>query len=223
MILGSTAPGLYPTSIYGSEVFEINADLRNLAVAFARTATLNDTETMATYRANFSGISTYEAGSQPPFVAACDTTTSDVWFSGAILSGYATNLTNLLTNGTGVYCMTAEEDNATFEAMVRATKAGLMDFSRVILLRAASDYDRQYPGQTAADNLLFSNQGAFLPSLANIYLAGSKVVSGILDNWDSRFAEGIKRKFCVVCRRNGMLTLSLPHQPRIISAISLGL
>ena len=45
--------------------------------------------------------------------------------------------------------MTAQEDNATFEAMLRAHKAGLMDFSRVILMRTASDFDRPPPTQDA--------------------------------------------------------------------------
>jgi purine nucleoside permease len=121
-------------------------------------------------------------------------TCSDVWFSGNILSSYANNLTELLTNGTGTYCMTAEEDNATLEALVRVAKFGLVDFSRIIVMRTASDFDRQYPGQTAVDNLLFTNQGAFLPSIANLYIAGIKVVEGIISGWSSTFEAGIKRK-----------------------------
>lgn len=47
-----------------------------------------------------------------------------------------------MTNGTGTYCATAQEDNATSESLVRATKEGLADFSRLIILRTASDFDR---------------------------------------------------------------------------------
>jgi len=58
------------------------------------------------------------------------------------------NITQLWTNNTGVYSLTAQEDNASFEAMIRADKAGLMDFSRVILMRrTASDFDRAPPDQ----------------------------------------------------------------------------
>jgi hypothetical protein len=63
-----------------------------------------------------------------------------------------------------------------------------------MVMRTGSDFDRQYPGQTAVDNLLFSNQGAFVPAIANIYLAGIKVIEGILDGWDSTFEAGVKRK-----------------------------
>jgi purine nucleoside permease len=72
--------------------------------------------------------------------------TSDVWFSGSLLSEAVANYTLLWTNGTGNYAFTAEEDNATFEAMIRAHKAGRVDFARVILMRTASDFDRAPPG-----------------------------------------------------------------------------
>lgn len=90
-----------------------------------------------------------------------------------------------------MYCATAQEDSATAESILRAALFGLVDFSRIIVMRTFSDMDRPYPGQSPVDNLLYSNQGAFLPSIANIYLAGIKVVEGILNGWDSKFAAGI--------------------------------
>ncbi|KAF2669932.1 purine nucleoside permease [Microthyrium microscopicum] len=189
---GDTEPGLYPGELYGTEVFEVNADLRSIAAGFAKTATLNDSATAVTYRANFSGIAGYEAGAMAPSVIECDGVTSDVWFSGDILSSYAANWTTLLTNGTGLYCATAEEDNATLEVLLRGALAGLVDFGRIIVMRTGSDYDRPYPGQAAADNLLYSDQGAFPPSIANLYLAGVKIVEGILDGWDTTFKAGVK-------------------------------
>jgi purine nucleoside permease len=86
--------------------------------------------------------------------------------------------------------LTAEEDNATLEALLRATLASLVDFSRIILMRTASDFDREAPGETAYDNL-FTNKGGFLPSLANIYIAGSAIISGILTGWDTVFDAGV--------------------------------
>jgi purine nucleoside permease len=90
--------------------------------------------------------------------------------------------------------LTAEEDNATLEALLRATLAGLVDFSRIILMRTASDFDREAPGETAYDNL-FTNKGGFLPSIVNIYIAGSAIVSGILSGWDTTFDAGIPGMF----------------------------
>lgn len=189
--LGATSPQGYPVNIYGTEVFEVNAALQQIAVGLASTAKLNDSDGAAAYRANYAG-SVYPLAAEAPTVVACDSATSDNWFSGALLSEAMGNYTKLVTNGTGNYCTTAQEDNATLEAMVRAAKAGLVDYSRVIVMRTGSDFDRPPPNLSILQNLFYIDQGAFLPSLANIYLAGIKVVEGILDGWDARFEKGIK-------------------------------
>jgi purine nucleoside permease len=89
--------------------------------------------------------------------------------------------------------MTAEEDNATLEALLRATLAGLVDFSRIIVMRSGSDFDRPPPGMSAYDNL-FSDAGGFEPSLINLYNVGSLIAQGIVDGWDTTFEAGIPRK-----------------------------
>lgn len=78
--------------------------------------------------------------------------------------------------------------------LLRASLENLTDFSRALILRTASDFDRQYPGQDAVVNLMYVDQGGFLPALQNIYLAGIKVVMGILDGWDGEFEAGIPGK-----------------------------
>lgn len=101
--LGATAPGQYPVNIYGTEVFEVNTALRELVVGFASTAVLNDSTTAQAYRANYASASIYAAGAAPPSVVKCDVATSDVYYSGALLSEAFTNFTLLMTNGSGVY------------------------------------------------------------------------------------------------------------------------
>lgn len=187
---GSYAPDQYPQSIYGTEVFELNTALRTLAVKFAKTASLNDSLASQEQRALYANVSAYAAGAAPPAVTECDTATSDVYFSGLLLGEAFENTTTLFTNGTGVYCTTQQEDNATLETLLRATLAGLVDFSRIILMRTASDFDRQYDGETAAANL-FGDAPGYVPSVLNIYLAGVKVIEGILHSWDT-FEKGIE-------------------------------
>lgn len=192
--LGSDSPDEYPISIYGTEVFEINEALRDMAVAFAKTATLNDSAEAIAYRPNYasSGVgSLYEAATTGPKVLSCDVATSDVYYSGTLLGEAFENTTRLFTNGSGVYCMTAQEDNATLGAMIRAAVAGTIDFARIIVMRTASDFDRPYPGVSDEFNLFYSNQGAFVPAVANIYLAGTPVVKGILQNWQKTFKAGV--------------------------------
>ena len=195
---GSIFPTEYPQSIYGTEVFEVNDALRQLAIGFAQAATLNDSSAAMAYRANYASTAAYKAGSEPPSVLGCDVATSDVYFSGALLSETFENTTKLYTNGSGVYCTTAQEDNGTLEALLRGALANLTDFSRIIVMRTASDFDRPYIGESdnVADantfNLFFANQGGFDPALMNIYLAGVKVVEGILTEWNTTFEKGVK-------------------------------
>ena len=192
---GGQVPFEYPTSIYGTEVFELNAELRSIASSFARRAELADSSTAQTYRSQYTtSDEIYVAGTQPPAVMECDVTTTDVYFSGRLLSEAFDNTTSILTNGTGVYCSTAQEDNATLEALMRAAKHKLVDFSRIIVMRTGSDFERPYDGQSALDNLLYAEQGAFEPAVQNLYNAGVEVVQGILHEWDSTFAAGVKPK-----------------------------
>ncbi|RSH95295.1 hypothetical protein EHS25_000382 [Saitozyma podzolica] len=180
-------PGQKPTQIYGTELFELNANLRDVVFEYTKGVQLNDTATAAAFRQKYG----FAPANQPPSVVYGDVSTSDVWFSGSLLSEAVANYTLLWTNGTGNYAFTAEEDNATFEAMIRAHKAGRVDFARVILMRTASDFDRAPPGLDSAYSLLEAPQDGFGPSIANILIAGKPIVEGILNNWDSTFAPGI--------------------------------
>lgn len=193
--LGSTQPDQYPSSIYGTEVFEVNQNLQKLAASFARKASLNDSADAIAYRANYASApnNQYAAGAAPtgPSVVECDTATSDVYYSGTLLSNAFSNYTTLMTNGSGTYCTTAQEDNATLEALLRAAANKLVDFSRIIIMRTASDFDRPYPGEAATTNLFWAEQGAFEPAVENLYLAGIEVVEGILGGWNGTFARGV--------------------------------
>ncbi|EIW53945.1 purine nucleoside permease [Trametes versicolor FP-101664 SS1] len=188
---GTTFPGIYPQDIYGTEVFELNDDLRQLAIALARKGTLADDKRAQQYRVNFAKDSEYAAGAAPPSVIACDTATSDVYWSGKMLGEAFESATTMLTNGTGAYCTSQQEDNAILEALVRGARAALVDFARVISMRTGSNFDRQYPGQTAGE-ALHSNSPGFEISLKNIAAAGVPIVTGIVSEWHTRFEAGIK-------------------------------
>ncbi|THY36222.1 purine nucleoside permease [Aureobasidium pullulans] len=192
--LGATSPSEYPLNIYGTEVFEVNQDLQKIAANFARKATLNDSDAAVAYRTLYANDDIYTAGasSTGPSVVECDVATSDVYYSGRLLGEAFDNFTTLITNGTGNYCSTAQEDNATLAALLRAAVEQLVDFSRIIVMRTASDFDRPFLGGSATYNLFESSvQGAFEPAINNLYLAGVKVVEGILDGWNSTFAQGV--------------------------------
>lgn len=151
----------------------------------------NDSADAVAYRAMYNTSSIYAAGTKAPSVDLCDVATSDVYFSGDLLGQAFSNYTTLVTNGSGVYCSTAQEDNATLEALLRAAVEKIVDFSRIIVMRTISDFDRPYPGEAATTNLFWAEEGAFEPAVQNIYIAGVKVVEGILGGWNSTFSKGV--------------------------------
>ncbi len=192
---GSVSPNEYPQDIYGTEVFEVNENLRDIAASLASTALpFNDSTTAMAYRANYGSDGIYASATRAPNIIKCDVATSDVYYSGVLLGEAFENTTTLFTNGSGVYCMTAQEDNATLEALTRAAINGLVDFSRIIVMRTASDFDRPYPGQSDLDNLFYADQGGFEPAIENIYIAGLPIVKAVLSDWESgrNFSHGFK-------------------------------
>lgn len=196
--LGSTSTattGQVPVNIYGTEVFELNAALRGAAVQFARNATLADSRAAREYRGLYAGApgGLYDNATGSPRVIECDASTSDVYFSGRMLGEAFANTTRAWTGGKGIYCTSQQEDNASLEVLLRGAVAGLVDFSRIIVMRTGSDFERPHLGETAQENLFEAEeQGAFEPAVENLYRAGIKVVEGILGDWERRFERGVR-------------------------------
>jgi purine nucleoside permease len=142
---------------------------------------LDDSAEAQAFRANYG----YAPANQPPRVLQCDTAAGDTWFAGTALGQRARDWTKLLTDGQGTYCTTQQEDNATYEVLKRASAAGKVDVKRVAVLRAGSDFDRPYEGQSSADSLVnYATQGGFVPAVSNLYKAGSPLVADIVAQWD---------------------------------------
>jgi len=184
---GPVPPGVYPTRIIGVEVFELNYNLMQIAYQLTKNLNLsvNDNPTAQAYRANYPA----PPANQPPTVIQCDSTAIDTYWHGSYLSERSNNWTTLLTNGTGNYCMTNEEDSATMSALNRGYQAGLLDFTRVMVLRTASNFDQPYPGETPYESLQ-ANSGGFVPSLLNAYLVGSTMANEIINHWH-QYKDGV--------------------------------
>ncbi|KAF7341069.1 Purine nucleoside permease [Mycena sanguinolenta] len=188
----STGPGDFPGTFYGTEVFEVNDALRQLAFSAAQMAQLNDTEAAIQLRAQYAASPDFAPANNVsgPSVVLCDTATSDNFWDGALLGEAFENTTKVFTNQTGVYCSTQQEDNATLEALLRGALSGLVDFSRVIVMRTTSDFDRQPPGETALEQVLGPSPG-HTPAVANLHLAGVEVVEMIAEGWSATFENGV--------------------------------
>jgi purine nucleoside permease len=188
--INTTDPTQKPPLDYRTEVFQLNAALSNAAYALSRNVTLTDDAQAQAARAKYS----YAPANRPPAVIQCDTLAGDTWWSGTDLGERARQWTKILTDGKGTYCTTQQEDNATFEALTRAATAHRVDLNRVAVLRAGSDFDRPYAGQSSADNLLnYASQGGFTIAISNLYLAGNPLVQDIVTHW-GEWREGVPQR-----------------------------
>jgi purine nucleoside permease len=170
-----------PSLDYRTEVFQLNEDLLQKILSLTSNVQLSDDPSgvAQAYRAHYPSA----PANQPPRVIQCDTAAGDTWFHGLYLGKRATDWTKILTDGKGVYCTTQQEDNATLNALTRGSQAGLVDLTRVAVLRTASNFDRPYPGQSAYDSLT-GNSGGFVPSIVNLYLAGAPFVKDVVARWE---------------------------------------
>jgi purine nucleoside permease len=178
----TTSPDQKPSFDYRTELFQLNEALLQRAVALSRTAVLEDADDVRAYRKHYDSA----PANQPPQVVLCDTVTSDTWWAGARMGQHAKHWTEVLTDGKGVYCSTQQEDNATMNALTRASQAGLVDLQRVAILRTASDFDRPYASQTPMESLQAQGNlaGALRISTNNLVNAGKPLVDTIVSHWD---------------------------------------
>lgn len=189
---GAYTPQEYPASIYGTEAFEYNQDLQHWAAELARAVPLNDSNTAQEYRANYASTPAYAAGAAPPAIYECDVSTSDIYFSGTSLATGFGAYMKLVTNGSAVYCTTEQETTATSESLLRGALINKLDYSRLIVMFAGSDFDRPYAGEAATTNLFWADQGALDPATTNLYNVGMVLIQNILQEWETKFEAGIK-------------------------------
>ncbi|KAF1008797.1 MAG: Futalosine hydrolase [Pseudomonas fluorescens] len=178
--INTKGPDEKPPLDYKTKVFELNPKLQARAFALSHNVALSESAESAAWRKHYP----YAPANQPPQVTRCDTVAGNTWFSGTRLSERAEVWTRLLTDNKGVYCTTQQEDNSTYEALLRASREGLVDIQRLAVVRAGSDFDRPYPGYSEVENLLkYADQGGFVPALENLYRAGNPLVQAIVQNW----------------------------------------
>jgi len=175
-------PDEMPKLEYRTEVFELNEKMLQQALAVSRSAALADSPDLVAYRAHYPDA----PADQAPAVIQCDTLSADTWWSGKRLGEHARHWTRLLTGGKGVYCTSQQEDNATLNALTRASQSGLVDLARVAIERSGSDFDRPYPQQSVLASLQAQGAlpGAVRISAVNLVHAGMPLVEAIVHHWD---------------------------------------
>jgi purine nucleoside permease len=115
-----------------------------------------------------------------------DELSSSTYWHGRLLDAWAAEWVPYFTGGKGEFATTAMEDTGTLQSLQFLANAKRVDLNRVMVLRTASNFDRQPRGVSAAESLANQRIGAYsgyLPSLEAAYTVGHSVVSELLSHW----------------------------------------
>ena len=192
--IGKTIPYELPRAArFGGDdgiVFRLDSGLVGWAFELVQDVELMDRANMAARRGQFEPA---ETAGLAPHVVRGDELSSATFWHGELLGERARRWVEYQTEGRGDYCVTAMEDTGTLQSLRFLAAAGRVDFARVLIARAASNYDRQRPGISAAESLVETNvttYSAYLPALENAYRVGSRIVAGLLAGWPASPSEG---------------------------------
>jgi len=165
------------------EVYHLNPALVDWAFGLTKNVQLPDNDTMRQRREQFEGAN----ARRPPFVLKGDTLSSSTFWHGKLLNQWANDWVKYHTDGKGNYVTSGMEDTGTLQSLTFLNKAGLVDINRVLVLRAASNYDQQRAGLTAAQSLAETkivSYVAYLPALEAAFRVGRVVVDELVQHWD---------------------------------------
>jgi len=193
---GALSPTQQPRTFYGTEVYQLNSNLRTRAVTLARNASLHDAPTVREYCARYATTldhGEYQPATAPPAVIEADVTASNVFFHGHRLSNAFEQTCRTFTNSAALYGITAQEDSGTLAALLQGAVQKKLDFSRIVLLRSASNFDQPPEGE-APEIPLHVGHGGFGLAVENVYRVGIEVVKGILEAWEDVYEGGVETR-----------------------------
>ena len=172
-----------PTNTDFGQVYTLNPALVAWALHLTQDVPLPDSDSLRASRSRFAG---FPNALKPPFVTKGDQLSSSTFWHGSKMNEWANAWTRYYTEGKGNYMVCAMEDTGTLQALTFLAQAGRVDFNRVLVLRAVSNYDREPPGTTVADSLkamVSGNYSAYFPALEAAQLVGDKVVRELIAHW----------------------------------------
>jgi purine nucleoside permease len=171
-----------PATPLEGQLFQTNPALTEWAYNLTSHIPLADTEKLKDARSRFPG----EIARKPPQVLLGDEISGSAYWHGKLMNDWADRWMDYFTNNQGKFATTAMEDTGSLLSLQYLAKAGKADANRVLVLRAVSNYDQQWPGVDAAASLSAQRIGqysAYLPALESAYKVGHTVVAELIQNW----------------------------------------
>ncbi len=150
--------GWYYLSDYDNAQFHLNDALVQKAYALTKNLALVDSAEAQAARAKYP-----TQKGMVPFVAICDTVSMDDFFSGNHDADKVDHIVRYRSGGAATKCTSEFEDAGYANVLERF---GMLD--RLVIVRAASDYETQAPGQSAYE-LVTSGYPGYSISTENAY------------------------------------------------------
>jgi purine nucleoside permease len=187
--LGKSTPYEKPRAArFGDDgnVYRLNPKLVGWAFDLTRGVELEDTPQIRERRMQYLPEVADAPAHRPPFVLRGDNLSAGTFWHGRLMNEWAREWVSYQTDGQGHYAVCGMEDTGTLQSLTWLAKAHKVDRERVLVLRAASNFDQQREGKTAAESLAetkIRQYSAYLPSLEDAYRVGHVVVDRIVADW----------------------------------------
>lgn len=188
--IGAKAPNELPSdpNSFGGEtdagrlsvVLKLNQGLARWAFDMTKDVKIPDTPELRKARAAWKG---YPNAQKPPFVLMGETMGALRYWHGAMRTQWARDWVRMWTHGEGRFVMTNMESQSLAGAMLVASKQGLVDLDRMMVLRTASNPSMPPPGVSATATVGDEGPGQVAAYEAN-YRVGAPVVHELLSHWD---------------------------------------
>ncbi len=194
--IGAKAPGQLPqaadsfagmtdTGSLGMAV-PLNQGLADWAFALSKDTPIPDTPALKAARAQWKG---FPQAQRPPFVLMGETLGTLRYWHGAGRTQWARDWVKLWTHGQGRFAMTNMESQLMAGTMLAASRAGLVDMKRVMVLRSASNPSMPPPGHSPLASVGDEGPGQVAAYEAN-YRVGAVVVHRLLADW-GRYRDSV--------------------------------
>lgn len=161
-------------------VFRLNGALVEWALGLVQDVVLMDTPAITLRRREFLPE---EMAWRAPHVLRGDELSSTTFWHGKLMSERARRWVEYQTGGRGVYAITAMEDTGVLQSLKLLGRAGRVDTARVLVVRAASNFDQQREGIGPARSLAetkVATYSAYKPALENGWRVGSRILRALL-------------------------------------------
>jgi len=180
-----TTPFELPVPDTDSNLFPTNEGLTDWAFDTTKSITLPDNPDLQEARSPYTDS---PKALEPPKVVLGDEASGQTFWMGSQWNTLAEQWVSYWTSGKGIFVMTAMEDSGILRALSSLSAEGKVAANRTLVLRTASNYSTEAPGQTPAQ-LRAAHVEGFGPaglnsSLSSAYTVASAVIDKLIAGWD---------------------------------------